>query len=534
MSTQAADPLVLSNAKSADSSQAQPVGAEIPVLIQGSRPAAPNQRPQPFVEESRTVIVFPRGAVLRISGIVSAGQLLILKNVKTNAEIACRVIKANEKMKGYYEVDFTQPEPGFWGIDFSAPGAAVLPASQSAKPESSDATATQADLAASTDELMEDLDRALASAFASLPKAPPKSGEPAKPAGTPAPKIVPPASSTPASPIAIADSVGNSARVASPVPRSSPVPESRKKAATAAEAAATAEHAATETVAKQPATSSPKFEAHAAPAKSNWTWVLGGVAAAAVLLAAGAFVYRTWLRAKPTDLLPAVTSAANSTQAPQSSAANPSGGASLNSESVQQSPAGSAADPSANRERGSAHSGSNPETEESSAPIVTATASRRSAILDTKMKAPASPKNASNKLNADPSSLTLGVPSQTSVQAANLSNLVPGAGVPAPPPEAPMSAPARVSNFIQAKLVTSVPPIYPQMAAAQGLQGDVKLDLTINENGKVTDAKVISGPGLLRQAASDAARQWKYSPAKLDGSTIATHVNVVVHFQLNR
>jgi len=92
-----------------------------------------------------------------------------------------------------------------------------------------------------------------------------------------------------------------------------------------------------------------------------------------------------------------------------------------------------------------------------------------------------------------------------------------------------MSAPT--SKVVQARLLNSVPPVYPQVAATQVVQGDVKLNLTVNEGGNVTLAKVLSGPPLLRSAAADATRQWRYAPETLDGTAIATHVIVTVHFE---
>ena len=56
--------------KTRDLSHSNPVCIEIPVTVQGSRQntdgAAPAV-PQPFVEETRTVLVFQQGAVLRMS-----------------------------------------------------------------------------------------------------------------------------------------------------------------------------------------------------------------------------------------------------------------------------------------------------------------------------------------------------------------------------------------------------------------------------------------------------------------------------------
>lgn len=527
MSTQAADPLVASSAGSADSSQPKPVGAEIPVLVQGSRPASPGQRPQPFAEESRTMVVFPRGAVLPISGTVTNGQLLILKNNKTSAEVACKVVRANEKIKGYYEVEFTQPEPTFWGLDFPSGGDPSSSSQNSAGSTPAAQPATEADLAASTEELMEDLDRALASAFASLPKSTPKAPETPKSAEAPAPRVGSPASSIPANTIAIADSVSTAPKTPPASPRAAAPHVEAPKIPSKQELESVADFVASDVAARpsQPLNPpvAPRFESHAsAPGKTNWMWVVGGAAAAAVLLAAGTFVYRTYFRGKPSDILPPVTTAAsNPSQTPETGASNAAG---VSTPGVQQGQPSSDANA---REKAAGAPADETTT------VVTATASRHNAtILDRKIKAPQSPVKYKQTANAaDPSALALQVPAQTTLAAASLGSLMPAGDQPAPPP-APIAA--RVSNMVQAKLISSVPPIYPQMAAAQGLKGDVTLDLTVSETGKVTDAKVVSGPALLRQSATDAARQWKYSPAKLDGTAIATHVNVVVHFNLTR
>jgi TonB family protein len=86
---------------------------------------------------------------------------------------------------------------------------------------------------------------------------------------------------------------------------------------------------------------------------------------------------------------------------------------------------------------------------------------------------------------------------------------------------------------VQPQLLGRAPaPIYPDAAKAQHVQGDVSVDLAINEMGKIAGMAVLSGPAALRQAALDALRQRKYAPAMLDGKPTATHIVVVVHFQL--
>ncbi len=115
--------------KARDLAHASPVCIEIPVTVQGSRQslkgAAEAPVPQPFVEETRTVLAFEQGAVLRMLETAVPGQILILKNLRMNREAACRVVnyKARENVKGYVEVEFLEPAPGFWGIEFPAPRA---------------------------------------------------------------------------------------------------------------------------------------------------------------------------------------------------------------------------------------------------------------------------------------------------------------------------------------------------------------------------------------------------------------------------
>jgi TonB family protein len=84
----------------------------------------------------------------------------------------------------------------------------------------------------------------------------------------------------------------------------------------------------------------------------------------------------------------------------------------------------------------------------------------------------------------------------------------------------------------QAKLVKSVPPVYPATAKTQHVSGDVKLDALIDANGRVTSTKVIAGPVLLHQAAMEAVKLWQYDPAQLNGKATSMHLTVTVQFRL--
>ena len=87
-------------------------------------------------------------------------------------------------------------------------------------------------------------------------------------------------------------------------------------------------------------------------------------------------------------------------------------------------------------------------------------------------------------------------------------------------------------DVVSAKLLKSVPPVYPPTARSQRVGGDVKIDALIDVSGNVSTMKVISGPTLLHQAAMSALKQWKYEPAKLDGNPTPMHLTVIVQFRL--
>jgi len=101
-------------------------------------------------------------------------------------------------------------------------------------------------------------------------------------------------------------------------------------------------------------------------------------------------------------------------------------------------------------------------------------------------------------------------------------------------PAAPAAPVAVGGDVKQAKLISSVPPVYPPMAKTQHISGAVMIDALIDANGRVTTMKVISGPTLLQEAAKDALKQWKYQPAMLDGKSVSMHLTVTIQFRLQQ
>ncbi len=62
----------------------------------------------------------------------------------------------------------------------------------------------------------------------------------------------------------------------------------------------------------------------------------------------------------------------------------------------------------------------------------------------------------------------------------------------------------------QAELVAAVAPVYPVMAAVSNTGGEVTVEVEVSPNGKVVSARAVEGHDLLRQAAENAARRWRF------------------------
>ncbi len=93
--------------------------------------------------------------------------------------------------------------------------------------------------------------------------------------------------------------------------------------------------------------------------------------------------------------------------------------------------------------------------------------------------------------------------------------------------------PAPISQgVVPGEIEHKVSAVYPAQARAVRQQGTVVLQAMITEDGSVRDVTVVSGPPLLRQAASDAVKQWKYKPYRLNGQPVAIQTQVKVEFKM--
>ena len=112
------------------------------------------------------------------------------------------------------------------------------------------------------------------------------------------------------------------------------------------------------------------------------------------------------------------------------------------------------------------------------------------------------------------------------------------AGIPfnsqAKPVVQPVNPKAVSAGVAAGMLIRKPAPVYPPMARTARVSGVVVLDATISKTGAIKDLHVVSGPAMLREAAVDAVRTWRYKPFLLDNQPIEIQTTVKVTFSLDQ
>lgn len=118
--TSAAPVTTVTKPKDESPARPQPVALEIPVTVNGAHTVEGSDKREPFSENTKTILVFSHGAVIRLASTLAPGQLIFLTNEKTKKEVVCQVIKSKNyrSVTGYVELEFTEPAIGFWGMRF--------------------------------------------------------------------------------------------------------------------------------------------------------------------------------------------------------------------------------------------------------------------------------------------------------------------------------------------------------------------------------------------------------------------------------
>jgi len=516
-----------------DKNEAQPLqpsgalGAEIPVTIHASRYSGASKsagKLPPVHEETRTVIIFPQGAVVRLSATVTPGELVVLTNKRSGADVVCRVtsIKTQPGIQNYVNLEFAQRAVGFW--EESRPSEQANQAERLTAASMSPAVPPPAPTPIT------------AALKASPPLIAPVMAEeqPAMKSPMPAEEV----KSVSAQPLRVtplADVTAAKPEVAEKdvdpdpirVPEISPAP------------APISAH-------KQPhvlPSRTPRFQSFeiTKPAAGKSTKKIALMATAAVALVAvgalgGAFLLQRDRGTTVAQEIPASPLTSTVPPAPAPSMAQPT--------AVPPAPPVT----NTSSRAGTLEPVARSPVKSSSLEVPAQPAPVRMAVETPRVEVQAPPAPASRptiklgKIAAprptSPTRLNSSEPPPVLPDANSLPKALSDSAfnttarntLVAPEP-APVE-PTKGGQLQQPKLVSSVSAVYPANARTQRIQGDVLLDALVDATGKVTAIKLINGHPLLQQAAMDSLRLWRYQPARLNGEPIPIHIKVSVAFRL--
>lgn len=576
--------------------RADAVSLDVPVKVHGSRVTEVvrgiTPHTEPFEEQTSTMIVFPQGGVLRMSTAVTAGQMVVLTNLKSGHDAICRVVKvrAYAQTQSYVELEFTNRQSGYWGVHFASDGVepvkafvpppppvplvAEPPAERTERqPPQEISWAPAANLQAQAGRLAEPFIPSIPVKPVSLPaERIPQANKPESSfVAIGAQEDVQPAASAtstkkkvdrfmaPAASLSMAELRGD-AHAATPVSTSfgAGVPGEMTDLSEALEESSQEQPPATF---GRLAAGAGAANAHSAPEKAfggrfgstslggsedvagapkdlgpNWFLIATGIAALLVVGAGGALYFHAWPGAnssarsasvQPPVVPPAAISGpsfaqSSPVQAPatnpvtQVSQPNTNGGAAVSATGVgirvgEVTPTTAAREPA-------------PVRVQPSAPVPQKVAKVMPDMSALNAHPVSAQRSASGDADPAPSVDTGAAPPSGELQGIAANPDV----APPPPPAAP---PIRIGGDVKPpRLLSSALPVYPSIARSSGIEGSVVVEASIGPAGNVVSTKVISGPPMLRQAALDALRRWRYQPATLNGEPVAVQINVTIQF----
>jgi protein TonB len=103
-------------------------------------------------------------------------------------------------------------------------------------------------------------------------------------------------------------------------------------------------------------------------------------------------------------------------------------------------------------------------------------------------------------------------------------------------PDPPRSRPVPFDekDLTEPRKTHHVSPVYPGGAKEEGVQGIVLLRATLSTEGIPSDFQVLRSPDQrLSEAALEAARHWRFEPARTaDGTPVAVYFTVTFNFKL--
>jgi TonB family protein len=100
------------------------------------------------------------------------------------------------------------------------------------------------------------------------------------------------------------------------------------------------------------------------------------------------------------------------------------------------------------------------------------------------------------------------------------------------PPPRPGAAATVNAGVLDGKATAKPAPPYPAIARAARASGSVTVQVTVNEQGRVVEARAVSGHPLLQQAAVQAARQARFEPTRQSGTPVRVTGTLTYDFRL--
>jgi hypothetical protein len=86
----------------------------------GVQVVAEDEERKQIQEKAETQVVNAHGGLLRMRQHLHVGQPFLLQNLRTRAEMSCRVVRIEEDGMDFFRVafEFDRPAPNFWPIVF--------------------------------------------------------------------------------------------------------------------------------------------------------------------------------------------------------------------------------------------------------------------------------------------------------------------------------------------------------------------------------------------------------------------------------
>ncbi len=517
----------------------QRIPLALPVLVRG-RVEAHNA----IREETRTVFVLSRGAIVTLAARVSSGETLSLINLSSGKEARCEImdVQSNESGKNQVELQFSETTPDFWPVSFPA--------------DDAEDRRRQAEDRKPASTLKPPAAPALAPSTASLPSAvaPPSPKSSADPALAD-PSLNPPPESASRPAVASSHSSSHVIDLTTLILADEPSNTGVKPAATEQSLKNFGTLAPEEelpSAVSQVIVGSPLLDLpHEVPATNResvaaqaWfasesrksrTWIVLSVAATLLVAAtaSGVFYFRHRAsNAQPgaANLNPAgVPASASAVAQPLMSGSGAV--ASTSAQPVNPAPGsasktmGPSAIPNSTGAGSKTPAKSAAENAQSSpgesAPAAGARAKPKmpAGVLTTALV----PTRRPTAQDQDPVAPSIG-----SAVPSGITNVLVSGGTLTQP-----AAPLPVGGQVQGpRVLSSVNPEYPPFARRNRVEGDVVIQADIDDAGKITKMKVLSGSVSLQQAALDALRQWKLAPGMLNGQPTTSQMTVTIKFRL--